>query len=127
MDEDVDRAASSSSADEERDQDREMTPVPRGQKRGRDEPMSIYGDDAEEGEESQMRRPARKRHDTRRKAVAIDPRCEGRKVGDEWTTGKVRFKVGDDGVRLRLATVRETRVKYEMVSSSGTFITRCSF
>ena len=50
--------------------------------------------------------------------VSNDPLCQGRRIGSEWVIGDRRFKVGPDGKRLRLAPLRTTRKKYEMVRFS---------
>ncbi|KIO12454.1 hypothetical protein M404DRAFT_677606 [Pisolithus tinctorius Marx 270] len=50
--------------------------------------------------------------------VSKDPLCGGRKVGEEWEAGDVRYKVGDKGERLRLALVKKARNKYHMPEDS---------
>ncbi|KAG0703929.1 hypothetical protein DFH29DRAFT_1040481 [Suillus ampliporus] len=47
-----------------------------------------------------------------------DPLCKGRKIGEEWESNDVRYKVGNEGERLRLTLVKKARSKYSMVGSS---------
>ena len=47
--------------------------------------------------------------------MAVDPLCVGHKPGDIWESGNMRFKVGQDGRRLRAGNVKERRPKYHMV------------
>lgn len=47
--------------------------------------------------------------------VSKDPFCGGRRVGDDWEADGVRYKVGDEGERLRLTLVKKARNKYHMV------------
>ncbi len=44
-----------------------------------------------------------------------DPLCGGRRPGEEWESGGLKFKVGLDGRRLRKESVVEKRPKYQMV------------
>lgn len=44
-----------------------------------------------------------------------DPLCGGRRLGEEWESGGLKFKVGLDGRRLRKETLVEKRAKYQMV------------
>ena len=46
-----------------------------------------------------------------------DPLCKGRKIGEEWESNGVQYKVGNEGQRLRLTLVKKARSKYSMVSS----------
>ena len=46
-----------------------------------------------------------------------DPLCGSRKVGEEWESNGVQYRVGSDGQRLRLTLVKKARSKYSMVSS----------
>jgi hypothetical protein len=48
---------------------------------------------------------------------STDPLCQGRRIGEEWTINRQRFKVGYDGRRLRSALVKRVRKKYNMVRS----------
>ncbi|KAG6332921.1 hypothetical protein ID866_6163 [Astraeus odoratus] len=50
--------------------------------------------------------------------VSKDPLCDGRKIGEEWETDGVRYKVGDKGERLRLTLVKKARNKYHMPKDS---------
>jgi hypothetical protein len=47
---------------------------------------------------------------------STDPLCQGRRIGEEWTINRQRFKVGYNGRRLRHALVKRIRRKYNMVS-----------
>ncbi|KAF8338855.1 uncharacterized protein EI90DRAFT_3039436 [Cantharellus anzutake] len=46
--------------------------------------------------------------------VVVDPLCGGRRPGEEWESGGLKFKVGVDGRRLRKEAVVEKRPKYQM-------------
>ncbi|KAI6135159.1 hypothetical protein EV401DRAFT_884946 [Pisolithus croceorrhizus] len=50
--------------------------------------------------------------------VSKDPLCGGRKIGEEWEVGAIRYKVGDKGERLRLVLVKKARSKYHMPEDS---------
>lgn len=45
-----------------------------------------------------------------------DPLCIGRKPGEIWESGRMRFKIGTDGRRLIAGNVKERRPRYSMVS-----------
>ncbi|KAG2110770.1 hypothetical protein BD769DRAFT_1392223 [Suillus cothurnatus] len=47
--------------------------------------------------------------------------CNGRKIGEEWESNGVQYKVGNEGERLRLTLVKKARSKYSMVGS-GPFV-----
>ncbi|KAJ8588933.1 hypothetical protein M405DRAFT_818908 [Rhizopogon salebrosus TDB-379] len=47
-----------------------------------------------------------------------DPLCKGRKVGEEWESNGVQYKVGNEGQRLRLTLVKKARSKYSMPKDS---------
>jgi hypothetical protein len=102
---------------------KEMT---RGQKRDRD-----LGDDGPErdiGEENS--RPYRKKRGKR--AVHIEAELSehsnapshssisirDRKIGEEWTSNGIKWKLGDDGQRLRQALVKKAGQRFSMVRSS---------
>lgn len=46
---------------------------------------------------------------------STDSLCQGRRIGEEWTANRQRFKVGYDGRRLKHALVKRIRKKYIMV------------
>jgi hypothetical protein len=48
--------------------------------------------------------------------VVKDPRCRGRRIGEEWEVNGQKFKVGPNGERLRLEVVMKERAKFLMVS-----------
>jgi len=41
----------------------------------------------------------------------VEPVCGDREIGDAWTEGDVKFKVGEDGRRLRLAHVKSVHTR----------------
>ncbi|KAG2349205.1 hypothetical protein BDR05DRAFT_408625 [Suillus weaverae] len=47
-----------------------------------------------------------------------DPLCKGRKIGEEWESNGVQYKVGNEGERLRLTLVKKARSKYSMPRDS---------
>ncbi|KAG1815707.1 uncharacterized protein BJ212DRAFT_238196 [Suillus subaureus] len=47
-----------------------------------------------------------------------DPLCNGRKIGEEWESNGVQYKVGNEGERLRLTLVKKARSKYSMPKDS---------
>ncbi len=99
-----------------------------------DQSMSSHGEEQEEEEASEeeytlrtrrggySRRPQRQSIRTPRrpprkmlKQETLEPK---RKTGDEWVDGNgMRWKLGDDGVTRKAVVVKETRKKYNMVSS----------
>ncbi|KAI6024494.1 hypothetical protein EDC04DRAFT_2606406 [Pisolithus marmoratus] len=126
----------------------ELSSIPRGKKRDRAEAGSTFGADDDDDvhnekptyhrkrrsvskRKSEARPRGRKRdretefpesegmdtsmEDTR---VSKDPLCGGRKIGEEWEAGAVRYKVGDKGERLRLVLVKKARNKYHMPEDS---------
>jgi hypothetical protein len=105
--------------------DEESTPDSRGKKRDRD--------DGEPGDQESESPPVRKRGREHTKQglakggdvekmteakLVVDPLCGGRKLGEEWESGGLKFKVGPDGRRLQCGTVLEKRPKYHMVPFS---------
>ncbi|CUA70371.1 Zinc finger protein DZIP1L [Rhizoctonia solani] len=50
--------------------------------------------------------------------VSRDPLCNGRKIGQKWTSNGQEYMVGPNGDRLRLVTVKESRKKYFMPADS---------
>ncbi|KAI5993644.1 hypothetical protein EDD15DRAFT_2438691 [Pisolithus albus] len=106
---------------------------PRGRKRDREiEFPESEGEGAvSEGAKRDSQRTSKKRREKRASSdeirmdasvedarVSKDPLCGGRKIGEEWEEGAIRYKVGDKGERLRLALVRKARNKYHMPEDS---------
>ncbi|KDQ64179.1 hypothetical protein JAAARDRAFT_27801 [Jaapia argillacea MUCL 33604] len=50
--------------------------------------------------------------------VSTDKLCKGRKIGEEWETGGVTYKVGPNGQRLRQELVKKAKTKYSMPRDS---------
>ena len=48
--------------------------------------------------------------------IVRDPACGGRKIGEEWEFNGERFKVGQDGRRLRQVLIKKRKSRYSMVS-----------
>ncbi|KIK29114.1 hypothetical protein PISMIDRAFT_6994, partial [Pisolithus microcarpus 441] len=106
---------------------------PRGRKRDREiEFPESEGEGAvSEGAKRDSQRTSKKRKEKRASSdeigvdasvegarVSKDPLCGGRKIGEEWEAGAIRYKVGDKGERLRLALVKKARNKYHMPEDS---------
>lgn len=88
----------------------------RGQKRGRE----VDSADSDEDGDRPKKRDMRKKGSYSGNAAIVagvsnDPLCKGRRIGEEWESNSVRFKVGPNGQRLRQATVRRPRSKFPMV------------
>lgn len=56
--------------------------------------------------------------------VSNDPLCKGRRIGEEWETNGVKFKVGPNGQRLRQALVKKSRSRFPMVRTLN-LLCRC--
>ena len=50
--------------------------------------------------------------------ISHDPLCKGRRIGEEWESNGVKYKVGPNGQRLREALVKKSRSRYHMVCTS---------
>ncbi|KAI0353499.1 hypothetical protein OH77DRAFT_1483319 [Trametes cingulata] len=91
----------------------------RGQKRVRD--LESYDSD-----DSEVERPKReytrkkrgKRSDEEIVPVSNDPLCKGRRIGEEWESNGIKFKVGPNGQRLRQELVKKSRSRFPMPSDS---------
>ncbi|KDQ08245.1 hypothetical protein BOTBODRAFT_59451 [Botryobasidium botryosum FD-172 SS1] len=102
-------------ADEANDMVIDSSNAARGVKRDRDDAASAFGDD----DKYAVKKPLRKRgRGEALPALSKDPLCEGRRIGDEWTSGEFRFKVGEDGKRRIQATIREKRSRFAMPADS---------
>ncbi|KAI9001414.1 hypothetical protein BD414DRAFT_33275 [Trametes punicea] len=91
----------------------------RGQKRLRE--LDSY--DSDDSEAERMRRaPTRKkrgkRSDEEMTPLSNDPLCKGRRIGEEWESNGVRYKVGPNGQRLRQELVKKSRSRFPMPSDS---------
>ncbi|OAX43269.1 hypothetical protein K503DRAFT_200532 [Rhizopogon vinicolor AM-OR11-026] len=99
----------------------------RGSKRGRD-PESPGSESAIGGSRKHEECTSKKKK-KRGKKVSLDeaasdvadgsqdPLCKGRRIGEEWESHGVQYKVGNEGQRLRLTLVKKARSKYAMVGS----------
>ncbi|KAI0677092.1 hypothetical protein C8Q78DRAFT_1073827 [Trametes maxima] len=91
----------------------------RGQKRVRD--FESHGSDDSEVERparEHMRKKRGKRSDEDDLPMSNDPLCKGRRIGEEWESSGVRFKVGPNGQRLRQELVKKSRSRFPMPSDS---------
>ncbi|KAG9218703.1 hypothetical protein CCMSSC00406_0001183 [Pleurotus cornucopiae] len=50
--------------------------------------------------------------------VSSQPGCKGRKIGEEWESSGVRYKVGPSGERLRMVLMKQARNKFVMPADS---------
>jgi len=98
----------------------------RGRKRDRD-PESPASDGSIGGSHRHSERTSKKKKGGKKASpVAVsdalessqDPLCKGRKIGEEWESNGVQYKVGNEGERLRLTLVKKARSKYSMVCRS---------
>ncbi|KAI0082488.1 hypothetical protein K474DRAFT_1694340, partial [Panus rudis PR-1116 ss-1] len=100
--------------------------APRGQKRHRDSTGSVETD--AEDDDSSPRRVIRQRRGqstseegsqyTDDGMVSHDPLCKGRRIGEEWESHGVLYKVGPNGQRLRQALVKKSRSRFPMPKDS---------
>ncbi|KAF9821234.1 hypothetical protein IEO21_00842 [Rhodonia placenta] len=81
----------------------------RGQKRGRE----VDSADSDEDGDRPKKRDMRKKGSYSGNAAIVAGR-----IGEEWESNSVRFKVGPNGQRLRQATVRRPRSKFPMPTDS---------
>ncbi|KAI0068671.1 hypothetical protein BV25DRAFT_1986254 [Artomyces pyxidatus] len=96
--------------------------VLRGQKRGRDIDASDSESDRDDrrtrGKASRQRHGLSSISDTDVSMddaqFSHDPLCKGRRIGEEWESYGVQFKVGPNGQRLRKVLVKEDRPKFSM-------------
>ena len=94
----------------------------RGQKRGR-------GLDSQDSDNSEAEEPTRqtgrkkrgKRSQDDLSPISNDPLCKGKRIGEQWTSNGIFFKVGPNGQRLRQALVKKARSKFPMVSPQKCF------
>lgn len=94
----------------------------RGQKRGRDVIDSMESD---EDSEPSSRRGVRQKRGKKGSEdgylsqddgmISQDPLCKGRRIGEEWESNGVAYKVGPNGQRLRQALVKKARSLFPMV------------
>lgn len=87
----------------------------RGQKRTRD----LHSLDSDDSDSEAPQRPSLRKKRGRRsqdEVVSNDPLCKGRRIGEEWESNGVRFKVGPNGQRLRQELVKKSRTRFPMVS-----------
>lgn len=88
----------------------------RGQKRSRD--VDVESDE-ESGRLSKSARKSRSKRDSDmgsiHEDVSQDPLCKGKRIGEEWESNGVRYKVGPNGQRLRQALVKKIRSRFPMV------------
>ncbi|KAG1752487.1 uncharacterized protein EDB91DRAFT_1102881 [Suillus paluster] len=97
----------------------------RGMKRDRD-PESPASDDSTRGSHRHSERTLKKKRGKKASSEAPsdapdgsqDHLCKGRKLGEEWESKGVQYKLGNEGVRLRLTLVKKARSKYSMPRDS---------
>ncbi|KAG2748427.1 hypothetical protein P692DRAFT_20804942 [Suillus brevipes Sb2] len=98
----------------------------RGRKRDRD-PESPASEGSIGGSHQHSERTSKKKKGGKKaSSVAVsdaldssqDPLCKGRKIGEEWESNGVQYKVGNEGERLRLTLVKKARSKYSMPRDS---------
>ncbi|KAG1768662.1 hypothetical protein EDD22DRAFT_871454 [Suillus occidentalis] len=98
----------------------------RGRKRDRD-PESPASEGSIGGSHRHSERTSKKKKGGKKASpVAVsdaldssqDPLCKGRKIGEEWESNGVQYKVGNEGERLRLTLVKKARSKYSMPRDS---------
>ncbi len=90
----------------------------RGQKRARDS----HSHDSDDSDSELPRRPTTRKKRGRRSQdevapLSTDPLCKGRRIGEEWESNGIRFKVGPNGQRLRQELVKKSRSRFPMVST----------
>lgn len=94
----------------------------RGQKRGRD--LQSYDSDNSDAE-IPKRKSTRKKRGRRSQdefaPLSTDSSCKGRRIGEEWESNGIRYKVGPNGQRLRQALVKKSRSLFAMVRNSCPF------
>ena len=88
----------------------------RGQKRGR----GLDSHDSDDSEHEQRARQAGRKKRGKRSQdelapVSNDPLCKGKRIGEEWESNGVHYKVGPNGQRLRQALVKKAKSKFPMV------------
>ncbi|RDX55450.1 hypothetical protein OH76DRAFT_1551896 [Lentinus brumalis] len=91
----------------------------RGQKRARDS----HSHDSDDSDSELTRRPTTRKKRGRRSQdevapLSTDPLCKGRRIGEEWESNGIRFKVGPNGQRLRQELVKKSRSRFPMPSDS---------
>lgn len=98
----------------------------RGKKRDRDIDDELSEDADDQASNQTSSRKRRNKRDGRleyvNEDISMDDAVKGRprKIGEEWTSNGVMYKIGPNGQRLREALVKKARQKYSMVSH-----TRC--
>ena len=89
----------------------------RGQKRGRDSHSHDSDDsDSEVPRRGTTRKKRGRRSHDEMMPLSNDPLCKGRRIGEEWESNGIRFKVGPNGQRLRQELVKKSRSRFPMVS-----------
>ncbi len=101
---------------------RKTSAAARGQKRGRE---VIDAMESDEGSELSSKRSARQKRGRKGSEdgylslddgmISHDPLCKGRRIGEEWESNGVIYKVGPNGQRLRQALVKKARSLFPMV------------
>ena len=87
----------------------------RGQKRGRG--IDVESDEETDRPLSKSARKGRSKRDAdEHEDVSQDPLCKGRRIGEEWESNGIHYKVGPNGQRLRQELVKKSRSKFPMVS-----------
>ncbi|KAI0824768.1 hypothetical protein BC628DRAFT_1419875 [Trametes gibbosa] len=91
----------------------------RGQKRVRD----VDSHDSDDSEADRPKRAyARKKRGKRSEEEIVplsnDPLCKGRRIGEEWESNGIHYKVGPNGQRLRQELVKKSRSRFPMPSDS---------
>ncbi|EKM59777.1 uncharacterized protein PHACADRAFT_170387, partial [Phanerochaete carnosa HHB-10118-sp] len=96
----------------------------RGRKRVREPEVDSDDDDSD----SLSRRSARHKRGRRSPKegdflsddgmISHDPLCRGRRIGEEWESNGVKYKVGPNGQRLRQALVKKSRSRFPMPKDS---------
>jgi hypothetical protein len=98
----------------------------RGKKRDRETDWHDVDGEDSDGHKSRTKREKRFSEDEGYQGSDIslgdsqlsrDPLCKGRRIGDEWESSGVQYKVGHNGERLRQALVKKARSKFVMVSN----------
>ena len=90
----------------------------RGQKRGRGSQSHDSDDsDSEQPRQKTMRKKRGRKSQDDTFEVSNDPLCKGRRIGEEWESNGILFKVGPNGQRLRQELVKKSRSKFPMVSN----------
>ena len=92
----------------------------RGQKRGRDSRSHDSDDsDSELPKRNSTRKKRGRRSNDDIVPLSNDPLCKGRRIGEEWESNGIRYKVGPNGQRLRQELVKKSRSLFPMVSRPG--------